>query len=83
VRTKDQTKGIIEGLAAYVNEKWIYDPLRPNLKGSFYRTASLGKETNAVFQDFQEDNNLPLSNKIDDPLLSILKEKFEALDKAN
>jgi hypothetical protein len=35
VRIKDQSSAAVENLAAYVNDKWIYDPLRPNLKVCF------------------------------------------------
>jgi hypothetical protein len=48
VRTKDQTAAAINGLAAYVNNKWIYDPLRPNLKVCFKEPHGTG--SHAHFQ---------------------------------
>jgi hypothetical protein len=42
VRTKDQTKEAVDGLAAYVNNKWIYDPIRPNLKVCFKELHGTG-----------------------------------------
>lgn len=42
VRIKDQSNAAVENLAAYVNDKWIYDPLRPNLKVCFKEPHGMG-----------------------------------------
>jgi hypothetical protein len=48
VRTKGQTNEAIDNLAAYVNEKWSYDPSRPNMKVCFKEPH--GASAHAHFQ---------------------------------
>lgn len=48
VRTKDQKKEAVEGVSDYINERWVYDPKRPNMKVCFKEPH--GNNIHAHFQ---------------------------------